>query len=343
MNQTKEIWDKLSQKGLVEKEINSKKEDILSPWYIKVLVAISAWLGAVFFSSFIAGVFNLTFNRNIDNASIPLIILGSGLIFVAYKSLQQQNSEFLEHFMLSLSIAGQGIVAFALSIIFKNSSIFIMIFIMEGILMWFIPNYIHRMVNSFFMTLAISLFFYDIGKPIIPSIFLIFIVSWLWINEFNFKDRQKIEAIAYGQTTALFLLRYSYYGIDTHINYLWFEIASILTLLYVLWSILRESQIEYDKSLILLITFGIALLAFISFKVTSLVFGVLFLLIGFAHSHRLLLALGVISSLSFLSYYYYYLGDTLMDKAKILALMGIVILLGRWIMNIILKRRESHE
>ena len=333
-----EIFNRLSQKGLINGKIPTDNE-ITSPWYIKSVVAVSAWLGAIFLSIFVAGFFNLIFNINSKYTSIPLIVSGIVFIYIAYKSFQKKETSFLEHFMLAISMVGQVMITVGLFMIFEDIGILIIVAIFQAFLMWYMPNYIHTTISSFFMIIVISYFFYDIGEPTIPSIFLIFIVSWLWINEFNFKDRQKIEAIAYGQTTALFLLKYSYFGIDTHLNSLWFEIASILTLLYVIWSILKESQIEYDKTIILLI----ALLAFISFEVTGLIFGVLFLLIGFAHSNRFLLGLGVISSLSFLSYYYYYLGDTLMDKAKILALMGIVILLGRWIMNILLKRRESHE
>jgi len=348
MNQNRqEIWDRLSKKALVKGKINSNIKAKVSSWYINFIIAISAWFGAIFFTTFIIGLFNIAFNNNLEDDSIFLAIIGSWFIYIAYQSLLQKEDGFLEHFMLALSIAGQSLIIFSLFLMFENllkNSFLILVAIFQAFLMWNIPHYIHRMINSFVMTLSISSFFYSIGEPIIPSMILIFIVAWLWMNEFNFIDRKKIEAIAYGQTIALFVIRLIYlYFIkldfaheEPIFDYIWFEIASIATLLYIVWVIFKESKIEYSKNLILLLIIGIGLLAFISFKVTGLVFGVIFLLIGFAHSNRMLLGLGILSSISFLSYYYYYLGDTLLDKAKILALMGFAVLLSRWIMNKVL-------
>jgi uncharacterized membrane protein len=178
---------------------------------------------------------------------------------------------------------------------------------------------------------------------------LTFVVAWLWMNEFTFLERKKIEAIAYGQTIALFLLKYtlmasayelypSFENQEMLFDFLWVESLTILTFIYVLWIIVKESKDKHNIKTVLLLIGAVTLLGFLSFKVGGLTLGIMFLLIGFAHSHRLLMGLGIVSSLAFLSHYYYFLGETLMVKAEVLAIVGMTLLLSRLIMKLLLKK-----
>jgi uncharacterized membrane protein len=349
MNQSrKKVWEILSKEKLVEGDIiNSEPE---SPWYIKILLSISGWFGAFFLLLFVGGFFGLIFSRRVEDIYLLLMFMGGGLIYFAYSSFKEKQSEFLEHFMLALSITGQVMVIASLSFMINdifNRDIMLLIAIFQAFLMWRIPNYIHQMMSSFFMASSLSYFFYAIGEPFIPTMILTFVVAWLWMNEFSFAERKKVEAIAYGQTVALLSVKYSTYGFWAYsktppiFNSGWFEFVSILTLVYIIWMILKESKQYYSKNTVLLLVGAVALLGLLSFQVSGLVLGVVLLLVGFAHSHNLLIGLGVFSSLSFLSYYYYYLGDTLMDKAGVLALMGVAILVSRWVVNIVLKKEAS--
>ena len=357
MNQSrKKVWEILSKEKLVEGEIADSEPE--SPWYIKILLSISGWFGAFFLLLFVGGLFGLIFSRRIEDIHLLLTLMGGGLIYFAYSSFKKKQSDFLEHFTLAISITGQVMVIE--SIFFMVNDIFhrdIMLFIaiLQAFLMWRIPNYIHQMMSSFFMASSLSYFFYAIGEPFIPTMILTFVVAWLWMNEFSFAERKKVEAIAYGQTVALLSVKYSTYGFWAYsktppiFNSGWFEFASILTLVYVIWMILKESQSSLvlfgaeasdslNKKRISLIVGAVALLGLLSFQVSGLVLGVMLLFVGFAHSHNLLIGLGVFSSLSFLSYYYYYFGDTLMDKAGVLALMGVAILVSRWVVTMVLKK-----
>jgi len=355
MNQSrKKVWEILSKEKLVEGEIADSEPE--SPWYIKILLSISGWFGAFFLLLFVGGLFGLIFSRRVEDIYLLLMFMGGGLIYFAYSSFKEKQSEFLEHFMLALSITGQVMVIASLSFMINdifNRDIMLLIAIFQAFLMWRIPNYIHQMMSSFFMASSLSYFFYAVGEPFIPTMILTFVVAWLWMNEFSFAERKKIEAIAYGQTVALLSVKYSTYGFWAYsktppiFNAGWFEFASILTLVYVIWMILKESLFgaeasdSVNKKRISLIVGAVALLGLLSFQVSGLVLGVMLLLVGFAHSHNLLIGLGVFSSLSFLSYYYYYLGDTLMDKAGVLALMGVAILVSRWVVTMVLKKEVS--
>jgi len=337
----KEVWNILSKDRLIEgKIVNIEPE---SPWYIKLLLSISGWVGAFFLILFVGSFFGLIFSRDSKSIYPLLLFMGGWLIYFTYNSFKEKQSDFLEHFMLALSITGQVMVVASLIFMFENileRGVLLIITIFQAFLMWRIPNYIHRLMTSFFMASSLSYFFYTVGEPFVPTMILTFVVAWLWMNEFNFAERKKIEAIAYGQTVALLSVKYSLYVVLGYSQIVPI-FASILTLIYVIWMILKESRDSYDKENLSLIIGAVALLSLLSFQVGGLVLGVMLLLVGFAHSHRLLIGLGIFSSLSLLSYYYYYLGDTLMDKAGVLALMGMAILLSRWAINMVLQKEAS--
>ena len=349
MNQSrKEVWEMLFKEKLLEGKMFNREHE--SPWYIKLLLSISGWFGAVFLLIFVGGFLGLIFTRKSESVYLFLLFIGGGLIYFAYNSFKKKQSDFLEHFTLALSITGQVMVIASIAFMVDgrfDKEVLLLITLFQAFLMWRIPNYIHQLMNSFFMASSLSYFFYAIGEPFIPTMILTFVVAWLWMNEFNFIERKKIEAIAYGQTVALLSLKYSLYGVFSYskiapiFDSKWFEFASILTLVYVIWMILKEHQNGYNTKKISLIIGAVTLLSLLSFQVGGLVLGVMLLLVGFAHSHRLLIGLGIFSSLSFLSYYYYYLGDTLIDKAGVLALMGVAILFGRWVVTMVLKKEVS--
>ena len=159
-----------------------------------------------------------------------------------------------------------------------------------------------------------------------------------------------MEPIAYGITGALVWLKYSlftshYYLYELfrlkerpHIEVWMVELGTLFTLIYVIGKILEEGGKLNDKKLITLLALSVVLLGFISFEIGGLVLGIVLLLIGFAHAHHLLTGLGVFTSLVFLSNYYYYTGETLMEKAGLLALLGVGLLISRFVMKMVLKR-----
>jgi uncharacterized membrane protein len=238
----------------------------------------------------------------------------------------------------------------------RDKEIYLFVAIFQASLMWLIPNYIHRMMSSFFMALAWSFFFYAMGLPSLYLAILTFLVAWLWMNEFYFDALKKFQAIAYGQLVALVLLKasaiysydilnfysYSSNNFSIQISPFLIEIFSTLTLGYVIWKILEQSNKLEDKKVLLFSFIAVVLLGLLSFKVSGLVTGVMLLLIRFSSSHRLLIGLGVLSSLFFISNYYYFLGETLMDKAVVLALVGVLLLSVRWLVKKFIFQEVSH-
>ena len=354
MNNRKNIWETLSNASLVEGEQPMVEAE--SPWYIKLLLSVSGWFGALFLLVFIGGSLALMIGGGLENYAVLLILVGAGLIFFSYNMFKNKQSDFMEHFILALSVAGQAMVIAALFFMFENRAdevIFIFMALFQAFLMWLVPNYIHRMMSSFFMALSLTYFFFQIGQSNISTILLTFSVAWLWINEFKWNNHKRVEAIAYGMTAALVFIQYSVFVTPfylyefsdfanmTHFYMGLVELGSFMTLAYVVWKLLEESDSLNNNKVVMLSMVGLILLGSISLYVDGLMLGVLFLLIGFAHSHHLLTGLGIFSSLAFLSNYYYYTGETLMDKAGLLLLLGLGLIVSRFIVKTVLNKEAS--
>ena len=347
MSNNKELWQELSEKNLVEGK--APKLEIESPWFMKFIVSISGWWVAVSFILFFGGIIDNTFHINIVNTPFILTPIGIGLIIFVYNRFQDRQSDFLEHFLLAISIAGQVFIIGSFMIMLENNQqiVYLFVAIFQAFLMWIIPNYIHRIISSFFMAMALSFFFYNLNLFSFYLSSLTFVVAWLFINEFYFDAIKKIQAISYGLLSALVWLKISVISSfnilnafdnsanNSHIHFFssLTEILSIFTLIYVVWKILEQNNKLKDKKVLLFSLISVVLLGLISLAVSGLVTGIIFLIIGFSSSNRLLVGLGIISSLLFISNYYYNMGETLLDKAIVLASVGLVLLAFRWLIK----------
>jgi len=349
MESSRDIWNRLLNAGLVEGEEPPKLE-AKSPWYVKLLLALSGWAGALFLVLFVGGSLVLVLGQGIERIPVLLTLIGGGVIFFAYTIFKEKQSEFLEHFMLALSVAGQAMVIASIFFMMdggsSRGSIYLFIFFFQAFLMWLIPNYIHRVLSSFFMGLSLIYLFYTTYEYHLVSMILTSVVAWLWMSEFKFSDHSRVEAIAYGQTGALvwknyffMVVPYSYREYQAPLfTYELSLFGLLVTLSYVIWMLLKESQKLEDKRVLILSAVAVVLLALFSLNIGSLIVGVILLLIGYAHSHRLLIGLGVISSLVSLSHYYYFTGETFMAKAGLLLMLGVGLLLSRFVMKLVLKK-----
>ena len=349
-------WEELSTANLIEGD--KVQHELESPWFIKLLLSISGWFGAFFLIIAFGGTIALTIGDNVENLPFLLVIVGGGIIYFTYRQFQEKQSDFLDYFFLALSMVGQVMVITFIIIIFdeyRSKSIYLFVALFQAYLMWVIPNYIHRMMSSFFMALAWSYLFYSMGMSSLYLAILAFIVAWLWMNEFNFDKLKKIQAIAYGQLVALIYLKsselyaynilsfFAYYNHNFSIEISPFLIVILLTIIlgFVVWKILEQNNKLKDKKLLSISLIAVVLLGLLSLKVSGLLTGIMLLLIGFSSSHRLLMGLGVLSSLFFISNYYYFMGETLLDKAIVLALVGTLLLVARWLVNKFIFKEES--
>jgi hypothetical protein len=127
------FWEKLQQVNLVQGK-NPTHDTVHSPWFIKLLLAISGWLGAIFLLGFI-----LLAVHSLLEEPITAFMLSIPLFISAYLILRAPNNEFYEHLALALSLAGQGL--FVLSIFEWDSVelIWLSVGILQALLTYFMP------------------------------------------------------------------------------------------------------------------------------------------------------------------------------------------------------------
>jgi len=103
-----QLWQDLHRVGLVEGS-QPKQAQLDSPWFVKLLLAFSGWLAAIFLFIFIAIGLQSIFENTLIAAATGIITIA-----IAYKILQQPNNEFFEHLGLAISLVGQGMLSFAI-------------------------------------------------------------------------------------------------------------------------------------------------------------------------------------------------------------------------------------
>jgi len=168
-------------------------------------------------------------------------------------------------------------------------------------------------------------------------------MALLWLNEFRFpKYIEKLQASGYGLVFSLIALTASKVFMTSKLYRLgnsqdkintWFQpwIGEILltsVALYVAWKLLRSSSPKATNKTILFTLLSTLIIGLLSTQAHGLIVGVIILLLGFSASNRILISLGIISLLFFISSYYYLLTNTLLEKSITLFFIGIALLIS---------------
>ena len=350
MNQpSKTIWDTLQQAGLVQGDAPTT-ESLDSPWYVKVLLAFSGWLASLFLLGFIGVGFEAIFRSHVASA-----ITGSLMIAGAYAILRIPKNEFFEHVALAVSLAGQALITWSLFDSLNDKVAWIFVALLQVVLAIVMPNFVHRVFSSFIAAFSFSSFLYDIGVPYIFSSIVMFIAAWLWLHEFQYpKHMRKIHAIGYGTVLGLIQLKGVALFNFSHIGWrmrktsaeLWVqpwmaEVLAGVVMIYVVLQIMQRLGHRLPEPLAITALVCTVILSVVSIEAPGITVGMMILLLGFAGSNRVLMGLGILSLLFYISSYYYLLDATLLVKAQTLLVTGVVLLLVRWVMLNMIRRERG--
>jgi hypothetical protein len=337
------LWNLLETEGLVSGDLPALGE-FDSPWYVKVILAFSGWLAAIFILSFLSVIFSHLYQN-----TLALIFFGVSFIAIAYFLLsKKKDHEFIEHLALAFSVAGQALLTWAIVESSDITLIWFLVAVMHLFLILIMPNYVHRLVSAFIATLCFAAAIYSISYSstalLMYSALLMLCTGLLWLNEFKYqKSLAAVQAIGYGLVTALVIIK----GTNVFINInLWGfnrcnpeiewiqpwmgEVLLGAVALYVVCRLMQKSHVQTFSNLWLLTIAGALLLVFLSINANGLIVGVMIMLLGFSASNRVLIGLAVMSLLFYISSYYYLLEISLLDKSLTLLVLGLVLILGRW-------------
>ena len=334
------LWQQLQEKALVNGEFQPA-ETLDSPWFIKLLLACSGW----FASLFILGFFLLILQDLVENSAVCLVV-GSGMILMAYQMLKNKPSEFLEHLMLAFSLAGQALIAWAVFMI--DNTVFsafpwFAILIIQSSLSLIMPHYIHRVCSAFFASIALTICFHYLQLSAFTSASLLLLALVLVLNEWrSVKWQPTFEAISYGIILLLIPLKAShiigydlaYWLNETTLEQSWYyyldELLLLFTMLYLIVTLMQRSQHHFPFNTKLAIIGATICLCLLSMQASGITIGFALLILGFSNSNKVLQGLGITSLLFYISSYYYLLTLTLLEKSAILLMMGLFILAIRY-------------
>jgi len=332
---------------------NHSQNDI--PWFIQILFGLSGIVASLFLIAFLS---LLLFGIDGFDSVIALLITGlvlSAAGFVLFINKQSRDNTFISSLALAISSAGQAYIAFAL---FDNNLShpidFWLFLIVQAVMTVIMPNRIYRLLGSI-MTLGLTVYllnYYHLPEVSLGLLALITIGSNLSRYSLLQRIPSKWRADAFdiikalGYASALMLLCVSvyfiaaehshslasYYGDTFRYNYYLAQGLLTLASLYAAYLILKRYDVKLLSAAGLFIGGAIVLLGIISIYVSGLLATSLIIVIAIANSQRVLLGLGVTALVSYVFWYYYQLDTSLLIKSLSMLIVGLTMLMGRWIL-----------
>ncbi len=334
------LWQRLSEQQLVSGNLPATNPGTL--WYLSLMQGFAGWLASLFMLGFIGSVFTWLFHYENE-----VILLTAGIALCTSAYVLQRNSQssiFISQVALASSLCGQFMVAWSLFdyFDFKEIHAFLLLGLFQAFLAILMPNYLHRVLSSWFSAIAFSWLFHRLGFLGLDSAIVAVLFTLLCLNQDKL-DRfsEIIEPITFGLAISLVQMSgQSLFGLDFigfhrhtlsfpfqhYLPYLGIAIV-FLSYVYLIFKILQhqpKGNAHSHKAMYwtLALLFGLA-----SLPITGLTAALLVLITGFYLQHRTLAALGLISIISFFSWYYYSLHETLLIKSLWLMGFGLILLL----------------
>ena len=356
----------LQQQGLIDAQnvnhelLSSAQSEARSPWFISLFFGMSGILASLFFIGFLTLLLD---NTGLLDSTLAVFIIGGILSVIGgflFYNARIRHSPFWNSLAFAVTLAGQGYIAYALLASEIAEPLNIMLLLLVQLLMTVaIPNFIYRLLSA---TLALSCLFYLLNYYHLSEIslgLLALITSVTHLQRYTlaaFIPRKwRMNALeimsAIGYASAYVLLSVSVYfiaaeygnsfanfnSLDSYgeaFSYNYYLAQGLLTLasLYAAYLILKRYQVKLRSTAGLLISAAIVLLGIMSIYVSGLLATSLIIIIATANSQRVLLGLGVIASVGYIFWYYYQLDTSLLVKSASMLVIGIALLLLRWLL-----------
>ena len=353
----------LQQQGLIDAQnvnhelLSSAQSEARSPWFISLFFGMSGILASLFFIGFLTLLLD---NTGLLDSTLAVFIIGGILSVIGgflFYNARIRHSPFWNSLAFAITLAGQGYIAYALLASEIAEPLNIMLLLLVQLLMTVaIPNFIYRLLSA---TLALSCLFYLLNYYHLSEVSLGLLALTTSVTHLQryrlaafIPTKWRMNALeitnAIGYASAYVLLSVSVYfiaaeygnsfdSLDSYgeaFSYNYYLAQGLLTLasLYAAYLILKRYQVKLRSTAGLLISAAIVLLGIMSIYVSGLLATSLIIIIATANSQRVLLGLGVIASVGYIFWYYYQLDTSLLVKSASLFVIGIALLLLRWLL-----------
>ena len=344
------LWTRLSEAGLVQGPLPlPSKTD--SPWYVRAMMGVAGWIGAIFLLLFLAVGFKFIMDSEMARMVVGILLCGAA----AWLFKIGEENDFLSQFAFAISLTGQVLIVSSFAEIFdwRGGQVSWPTAALEIALFFLISNFLHRVWCAFAAGMAIGGAFNSLGTfPLFPALAAAGF-SWAFLQEFE-KAAKGIDkkALGYGLTIALLFSMFTKRGrsiLDIfegrHSGDLFIVpwiggVLAAIVLVATVYVLLKRRNAPMEGRTGLRALACAILLALMSLKAPGIGIATLILVVGFAHGNRLLTGMGIAAQIGYLSYFYYNLENTLLEKSILMAVSGIVLLAVRFIF---LRRKTTPE
>ena len=337
------LWGRLRAAALVEGDV-PPPDTARSPWYVRVMLGVAGWIGALFMIGFLGVGFEFVFkNTTVTFVTGAAVCAGAAVLFRA-----NPHGNFTGQFGLAVSLAGQALMIYALARVFELSfsAAALAIALQQALLFVLVPNFIHRVWTSWSGAYAAVYALSHAGLQAFAPAAVTLGFLWPWLAEFDHPRRgELLRAAGYGLALA---------AVQTAVMHgslwaMWLtgdmsgrgspgaevlarlgDLASGLVLVWAVLRLLKREGVGLGEGHGRIALAGAVLLALISLKAPGVGPAAAILVVGFANGNRVLAGLGVFALLGYLSHYYYALHATLLEKSALLAGAGLVLLAARF-------------
>lgn len=337
-------WNLLQSAGLVSGEMPDAG-DARVPWFIRLMLGIAGWIGALFLLSFVGAAFAVV----LKNASAA-VFLGAGACAGAVMIFRAApRSDFMAQFGLAASLAGQVLLFYGFSEWTSRSanSMATLLALQAGLMFFLVPNYLHRVLCAWGCASALLWLLVKAGGFALAPAAVTAAVVWVWLAEFDVGKRgAMLRAAGYGLAFAalqtvvlhgdLWRIWIGRMGHGQPLSPLsvWVgHAASAAVLLWAVFMLLRREGLALGSPQGRVAIAGALILGAVSLKAPGVGPTVAILVVGFANGNRVLVGLGIAALLGYLSHFYYSLSATLLVKSGVLVATGVALLAARLAMR----------
>ena len=335
------LWRRLTDAGVVQGD-PPPPDAAASPWYIRTMLGIAGWIGALFLLAFVGAALSSVF----DSSGAALVI-GAFCCGAAYFIFRNwSRNDVAMQFGLAVSLAGQVMIIFAIGDTLGQSAegvpFLLAIAILEGVLAFVLDNYVHRAMCTIAATIALGLAIRQMGLDAVFPAALAAALATVWLNERQFGSRGPMwRAIGNGLAIGLLIRGFSFWeslGWRHDVVFMpWMFWASGLLLGAVLLHVVQQLLAQHDvapSSRVGAAALGAAaVFAIPTFTASGVIASLIVMLLGFARGNRVMFGLGVAALLGYLSYFYYTLLATLLTKSIMLMATGAVLVAAWFVMR----------
>jgi uncharacterized membrane protein len=307
--------------------------DHKSPWFVRALVAVSAWMASIMFLVFVYG-------ARIISSSMGSVVLGAVLIaFAVFLRRAQKNNLFLAQLALAMSLAGQALLIMGIGEKMRTAGAALTAIGMSIALIVLYPDKTHRFLSTLIAINAAVIFVYDQHIPYGLQVLVVGLAGaagHVWHYESSLAAGRMapvLRPVAYGMIVGMFLLLIPSglppdLRMHVRVTHTWFPVTIALAILLMLleYRLLSFHKALGEKQLTLIVFGGALVLAVASLKAPGIIAALFVLALGFHRGNSIITSVALAFLAVFLSAYYYNLNITLLNKSYTLLAVGTVLL-----------------